>query len=93
MASFLAIISTRQGEKLSGSFLVLVNGLLPEWFDRTIGNMDFLKYEVEETALTAQRQKVEGIREKGFWPGSKAATKSFRKKNHSGVSEKKRIQA
>jgi hypothetical protein len=33
---------------------------------RASGNMDFLKYEVEETALTAQRQKVEGIREKGF---------------------------
>ena len=65
MASFLAIISTRQGEKLSGIFLVLVNGLLPERFDRTIGNMDFLKYEVEET-LTVQRQKLEGIREKGF---------------------------
>ena len=28
--------------------------------------MDFFKYEVEETVLTAQRQKVEGIREKGF---------------------------
>jgi len=46
--------------------LVLVNGLLPEGFNRTIGNMDFFKYELEETALTAQRQKVEGIREKGF---------------------------
>jgi hypothetical protein len=30
MASFLAIISTGQGEKLSGIFLALVNGLLPE---------------------------------------------------------------
>ena len=93
MASFLAIVSPSQGEKLSGSSFVLVNGLLPEWFNRTIGNMDFFKYEVEETALTAQRQKLEGILEKDFWPSSKAATKSFRKKNRSGVSEKKRLQA
>ena len=62
----MAIIFTSQGEKISGSFGVLVNGLLPEWFDRSIGNMDFFKYEVEETAVTAQRQKVEGIRQKDF---------------------------
>jgi len=93
MASFLVIVSPSQGEELSGSFLILVSGLLPQWFARTIGNINFFKYEVEETALTAQRQKLEGIREKDFWPGSKAATKSYRKKNRSGVSEKKRLQA
>jgi hypothetical protein len=30
MASFLAIVSPSQGEELSGSFLILVNGLLPQ---------------------------------------------------------------
>lgn len=73
--------------------MVLINGLLPECFDRTIGNMDFFKYEVEETALTAQRQKLESIREKGFDRVLRLQRSIFVKKNRSGVSEKKRIQA
>jgi hypothetical protein len=55
--------------------------------------MDFLKYEVEETALTAQRQKLEGIREKGFDRVLRLQRSIFVKKPRSGVSEKKRIQA
>ena len=43
MASFLAIISTSQGEELSGKFLILVNGLLPEYFARSLGNINFFQ--------------------------------------------------
>jgi hypothetical protein len=55
--------------------------------------MDFFKYEVEETAVTAQRQKVEGIREKGFDLVLRLQRSLFVKKPRSGVSEKKWIQA
>jgi len=55
---------------------------------RTIGNMDFFKYEVEEAALTAQSQKAEGIREKGFDLVLRLQRSILVKKPRSGVSKK-----
>jgi hypothetical protein len=57
---------SKSGRKIIGQFFDFSQPFIAAMIHRTIGNMDFFKYEVEETALTAQRQKLEGIREKDF---------------------------